>query len=186
MTTRAHEDSPAVGVSDETDRSRSRRSNRSALVAIALLLLLSLCSWCLFWPVPQQQTRVTRSGAGGARGAIRIEIDETVLAQGSVGSKGQPVVIRFTVTNRGAARSLTPSCFKLQIDRVSIPPLDGIPHEPGLPVVLRANSTVKASAVFAVPNGATEATLSVNPPDLSPEDAGVAHLSLSDLREATQ
>lgn len=173
-------------VSDETvvpDNGVRASRGRTLIVTLILLLLLALCSWCLLWPVPDGAT--IRGGASKSRFPVRrgdllVEVADVRDTGAEVGSKGRAVRVGFSVANRGPERFLTASSVKLQIDATELPALGSDAGGGGstIPSVLPAGETVAIEAVFAVPLGAQNATLSVEPIDVSPADAGRASVDL--------
>lgn len=164
--------------SDERDR-RSRR--RALVVAVVVLLLLLLCSWCLWWPVPSSEVQNADDARGMqvARGPIVVEVIDSRVVEGEVSSKGEPVLVDFEMTSTRITRRFDVTFVRLQVGNTQIPAIARADIAGTyVPSELPADVPVKASALFAVPRGATEATLHVQPSDVSPESAGVVGFSL--------
>lgn len=169
--------------SDEPEPQRARSRGRALALAVVLLLLLLLCMWCLLWPVPSTQEgagrRLVRGVSG--EGTMAIEVIDARNVEGTVGSKGRPVLILFSLRNQGAERRLDLSQFTLQVDSIRLPPLDpsSLPGTgSGLPSVAPAGSTIQGALRFAVPYGPAVATLSASFPDIEPDDAPSARVEL--------
>lgn len=163
---------PSATSSHETVEVSPRRTSwRGPVLAALLILLLLSCCWISFWPVPRDDGSDSGSRdrpPATADGLTVSEVTAIAYDDVAVGRKGYGCGVTFIVTS-DAQRLFDAGEFSLMVDGTPLPALtteseDARAHI-SVPVTLDAGVHERVTLVYAVPLGAREATLAVQPHD---------------------